>query len=356
MEVGGRRRFFRGPCHFSLVRVIATGASVPWGPSGPLRQGLKGVPRLDEDFPPYNCGGMNAVPFVFLRRYAGAVVRIRPRSFLLMRSVARRKRDSAECPLLPAEDIYGHLGRVHWFCKHLSQSARIIEVGCGTGYQVTLPLRKWGYDIVGVDIDSRSIDYGRRLFESADVSPELLSAGDFRNASGDFDAVIISEVLEHLSDPEIDSLLKTAHTKLRAGGVLLVTVPNGHGWFEVESFLWKRLGIGALLTYSGVAYLLRRIKGLVVAGRPYTRIAPTLSSTPHVQRFTYLSICRRIERTGFDVYEATGSVLACGPFSDMLLTGAESVMQWNRRLGARFPTIAAGFYLAARKLEQSGAA
>jgi SAM-dependent methyltransferase len=283
-------------------------------------------------------------------------VRLLAKSFVRVKSVAGRDTAFPGAPSLPAEDIYGHLGRVHWFRTHLSRSARIIEVGCGTGYQITLPLRTWGYNIVGIDIDSQSIEYGRRLFENAGLGTEILVAEEFRSTSGEFDAVIISEVLEHLSDTEVDDLLKTAHTKLRANGVLLVTVPNGYGWFEMESFLWKKLGVGAVLTYSGVAYLARRIKGLVVRGRPYTRVAPTLSSTPHVQRFTLRGICRRIERAGFGVYDATGSVLACGPFSDMMLTGAESVMQLNRRLGSRFPTVAAGFYVAARKLERPGAA
>jgi hypothetical protein len=136
----------------------------------------------------------------------------------------------------------------------------------------------------------------------------------------------------------------------------LVTVPNGYGWFELESFVWKKLGIGALLTYSGVAYAIRRIKGVIVSGRPYSSVAPTLSSAPHVQRFSLSGIRQRIEAAGFEVEDATGSVLFCGPFSDMLLTGAENVMRFNRRLGTRFPNVAAGFYLAARTVERPRAA
>jgi SAM-dependent methyltransferase len=256
---------------------------------------------------------------------------------------------------MPQEDIYGHLERVHWFCRHLAPSARIIEVGCGTGYQITMPLRKWGYNVVGIDIDSASIEYGRWLFERAGLGKGVLTAREFHETSGDFDAAIISEVLEHLPDLEVDRLLRTTHGKLRPGGVLLVTVPNGYGWFEVESFVWKRLGIGVALKYLGIAYLLRRLKGLVVKGRPYSVIPATLSGSPHVQRFTLRSICARIERAGFDVYDTAGSVLFCGPFSDMMFTGAESVMQVNRFLGRRFPRIASGFYIAARKLDRDRA-
>ena len=54
----------------------------------------------------------------------------------------------------------------------------------------------------------------------------------------------MSEVLEHLHDDELDALLGEVRSRLAPGGRLLVTVPNGYGWFEMEHFFWWRLGWG----------------------------------------------------------------------------------------------------------------
>lgn len=248
---------------------------------------------------------------------------------------------------MPHENIYGHLGRVHWMRGHLVSGERCLEIGCGTGYRVTLPLRTWGYDVRGMDTDEPSIEYGRRLFEAAGQPPDSLFSQPLDCTTGLFDTIILSEVLEHLTDAETDGLLRLVRRKLRPRGHLLLTVPNGYGWFELESFLWKRLWIGAALTRSGVAPALRRLRALVVSGPTRDVIPSTLASTPHVQRYTLRSIQKRVAEAGFTVQDVRGSVLICGPFSELLFTGSKWAMSVNRWLGRRWPRAAAGFYVAA---------
>src|SRR5206468_11993291 len=69
--------------------------------------------------------------------------------------------------VLPRENVYGHLQRVDWLRGDLQPEDRVVEFGCGTGRLITLPLRASGYDIVGVDLDQRSIDHGRGLLREA---------------------------------------------------------------------------------------------------------------------------------------------------------------------------------------------
>ena len=57
---------------------------------------------------------------------------------------------------LPRENIAGHVGRVDWLTQHLRPSDRVLELGCGTGYMITLPLLTEGYDITGIDLDEPS--------------------------------------------------------------------------------------------------------------------------------------------------------------------------------------------------------
>ena len=248
---------------------------------------------------------------------------------------------------LPTENIYGHLARVHWMARHLRSTDRVLEVGCGTGWRVTLPLRQWGFDVQGTDVDAASIEYGRGLFARAGQPGDALKSDDLRTLDGGFDAIIVSEVLEHLDDPSIEELLALIRSKLAPGGTLIVTVPNGRGWFELEAFLWWRTGVGKLLTASGLAFAIRRLRAIFVAGPTRNIVPSTLSSTPHVQRFNLRSIQDRLRGAGFEVVDASGSVLFAGPFSDLLFTGSHAAQVLNRRLGVRFPRAAAGFYVAA---------
>jgi SAM-dependent methyltransferase len=256
-----------------------------------------------------------------------------------------------EAPPLPRENIYGHVQRLDWLRRHIAPSDRAVEFGCGSGYMITYPMRSSGYDVIGTDIDATSIEYGRTMLAQAGIDPGALHLEDLRDLEGPFDAVIASEVLEHLEDRVLAASLDLIHEKLRPGGKLLVTVPNGWGWFELEAFVWERLGVGARLecraargaSPSIVREAKQRLTGDYVAdARP-----STLAQSPHVQRFTFGSIQRLISAHRFQVLEARGSVLVCGPLSNLALTGMGGVMKLNARLGRRLPRLAAGFYVAA---------
>ncbi len=232
---------------------------------------------------------------------------------------------------------------------------RAVEFGCGTGYMITLPLRLSGYDVVGVDLDPASVDYGKRLLAEAGLDDGALAVADLRDLAGELDAVIASEVLEHLSDPELDRALASIRAKLAPGGRLLVTVPNGYGWFELESLLWFGARIGWTLEVLRIVAALRWLKGQLTGGYIDAAHPSTVAHSPHAQRFTLRSIRARLEAAGFAVAEAEGSVLIAGPFSNLLLTGFERLMALNARLGRRLAPLAAGFYLVATASPQPGA-
>jgi SAM-dependent methyltransferase len=256
-------------------------------------------------------------------------------------------------PPLPSENVYGHMQRLDWFETHITPSDRVVEFGCGTGYMITYPMRLRGYDAHGVDIDATSVEYGQRLLERAGIDPGVLRPVDLRDVEGGWDAVIASEVFEHLDDPTLDASLGLIHDKLRPGGKLLVTVPNGWGWFELEALLWNRLGVGNYLqrraargAESGV---ISQAKRRVTSDYVADALPSTLAQSPHVRRFTLRSVQNMIAAHGFEIDEARGSVLMCGPLSDLALTGVTWAMDLNRRLGRRLPAIASGFYVAATR-------
>jgi SAM-dependent methyltransferase len=251
--------------------------------------------------------------------------------------------------VVPRENVYGHLQRLQWLRGHLRPQDRTVEFGCGTGRLITLPLRVWGYDVVGVDLDERSIEHGRGLLREAGLDPEALRTVDLRDLSGPFDAVIASEILEHLDDEELRASLELIREQLVRGGKLLVTTPNGYSLFELENLLWYRTGVDRLYRRLRSGRLAGRLRRLKAAHADWSEEDEpmTLADSPHKQRFTWHGIHRILTEAGFDVVEARGATLFCGPFSDVAFSGLPRVMALNKRLGRRFPRAASDFYLAA---------
>lgn len=250
-----------------------------------------------------------------------------------------------------SENIYGHRKRLHWIVSHINKSDTIVEFGCGTGYMISLPLAKMGYNIVGIDTDEESIAFGQEIFRKEGLDPNVLKAMDISELNFVPDVVIASEVLEHISDEELDKTLYFIRSKLVRGGRLFVTVPNGYGWFEMESFLWFKARLGILLKWLQITRAIKGLKHLFFgldSKIPYYKYPSTLSGSAHVRRFTYWSIQRLLQSHGFEISDIAGSVLFAGELSDLLFTGIKPLMKFNCLLGNLFPVLASGFYVFSR--------
>src|SRR5882672_7607358 len=108
------------------------------------------------------------------------------------------------------EDLWGYAKRLRFvretiratFPKRAPHSLSLLDVGCGNGSQLALPLAmKDGFQLTGIDTDSRSIEHARRLVgQRANINFVCGSVDDLCNKRL-FDIVILSEVLEHLKRP-----------------------------------------------------------------------------------------------------------------------------------------------------------
>jgi 2-polyprenyl-3-methyl-5-hydroxy-6-metoxy-1,4-benzoquinol methylase len=220
---------------------------------------------------------------------------------------------------------------------------------------LALPLTRAGFNVIGLDLHSQSIDYGKQLFKREGFEEAKLRACDLSQANELYDVVIASEVLEHIDDSGLADILCVITTHLKLGGQLLITVPNGYGWFEIESYLWFKTGIGWFLERTRIAEAVRWTKSWLFGCSMEEPYPPsTLADSPHVQRFTYNSIQQVLAEQGFEVLSVTGSVLFAGPFSNLFFTGIAPVMKMNCWLGQLMPRWAAGFYVACRPIRRSG--
>jgi SAM-dependent methyltransferase len=203
----------------------------------------------------------------------------------------------AEMPYLSElpEFMHGHRKKTLFFIDRLRQYAenlglerrdvRVLELGCGNGRIVTLPVAEQGFDVLGIDSHLPSIEAARAHNR---LDNARFECGDFSEApaSGDFHAVILSDVLEHVDDP--GRMLDTAAYALREDGILLVSIPNGFGPYEIEQFLIRKgiLRLPLALVRAGVRSGVR-VKQLLRGAPPPDPEPPAYNvDSPHVQHFT----------------------------------------------------------------------
>lgn len=113
----------------------------------------------------------------------------------------------------------------------------ILELGCGAGGTgaAALAARKAGR-YVGIELDSRAAAAARvRLTEVIEGNVEAL---DLTPMTGSFDALIISEVLEHLVDPW--RVLPKLIACVRPGGQIFASSPNVAQWKVIRSLIRGR--------------------------------------------------------------------------------------------------------------------
>jgi SAM-dependent methyltransferase len=104
--------------------------------------------------------------------------------------------------------------------RHFPPDARILDLGCGTGW-----LADSFESYVGVDASPEAVEAARRLGRDVRVGTldEPLPFDE-----GAFDGVILKDVLEHVPDPV--SVVREARRLLRPGGRTFASSPDAQRW------------------------------------------------------------------------------------------------------------------------------
>jgi len=156
-------------------------------------------------------------------------------------------------------------------------SARILEVGCGTGHNLAMLGQFGRVDAVELDEEARSIAadrLGRDVMGSP--LPELAGVPD------DYDLIGAFDVIEHIDDDR--AALATIASRLTPGGKLVLTVP-AHGWMwsahdvvnhhkrRYSKAALRRLIEGSPLRLDAIGYFNSLLFPLAVAQRTASKIA-----------------------------------------------------------------------------------
>jgi SAM-dependent methyltransferase len=111
---------------------------------------------------------------------------------------------------------------------------KILEIGCGIGTVVN-ELSKKGHDVIGIDISSEAIEYGRNKY--GDIHLEVQAAETLPYEDGSFEVVLSFDLFEHIV--EIDKHISEVKRMLCPGGYYLFQTPNRYSNIIYE-MLWTK--------------------------------------------------------------------------------------------------------------------
>lgn len=241
------------------------------------------------------------------------------------------------------ENLWGYAKRLRFvrgviadaFPERKASELRVLDVGCGNGSELALPLMRDGFQVVGVDLDERSIEHARSLMKGALNARFVCGRVEELARERAFDIVILSEVLEHTTEPR--ELLAASIPHLAEEGVMIVTVPNGYGEFEMDSWMFRALRL------QRVVDALARNKVEVVG-------ATDNQESGHVQFFTQRRLKSLFAECGLKVFRESGGSLLCGPVAGHVLGRSENFIRWNARVTDRLPLLfSSSWYFALRR-------
>lgn len=102
---------------------------------------------------------------------------------------------------------------------YLPKNTEVLEVGCGTGGNLTL-LAKFG-KVYGVELDDTAREYARKrgigTILPGSLPDEIPLTGQL------FDLIVMTDVLEHVGEDQV--ALERLYPRLKYGGYILITVP-----------------------------------------------------------------------------------------------------------------------------------
>jgi SAM-dependent methyltransferase len=195
--------------------------------------------------------------------------------------------------------------------------AVILDVGCGDGSALAVAAGAVaaGHRFAGIDWSASAVSRAR----ARGLTVVRGGAAGLPIADGAADVVIMSELIEHLVDP--DRAVEEARRVLRPGGSLLLSTPNLAAWYNRG------------LLAAGIQPVFSEVSLRGVFGRPGRVVAG------HLRLFTRRALTQFLAANGFRCVSVTGAAYHDVPGP---LRGLD-------RLACRWPSVASILLVHARK-------
>lgn len=149
---------------------------------------------------------------------------------------------------------------------------KVLDIGCAGGYMAGA-LKEKGCRVTGIDQGTVSPALGLEAYHQADLSTQPLPVN-----VGDYDVVLMLDIIEHLSDPE-SFVERTAQS------------------------LEGNTGVELIATTGNVAFIAIRL--MLLFGK-FDYAARGILDRTHTRLFTFSSFQKLFGEAGFEIVEAHG--------------------------------------------------
>lgn len=142
----------------------------------------------------------------------------------------------------------------------LREGMRVLELGCGWGTFARYAATHYGVFVTGYTVSKAQAAFGREI--NADL-PVDIRLDDYRNAEGEYDAVVSIGLMEHIGYKNYRGYMELAQRCLRPDGIAFVhTIGGIRSSTAIEPWLGQYIFPNAML--PSIAQLGRAMEGLFV--------------------------------------------------------------------------------------------
>lgn len=217
--------------------------------------------------------------------------------------IMQKPLDDSIAALVDRELDPAFAARAALILRHLQPAGggSILDVGCGRGfYMKAIGTLYPAADVLGVDYSADYLAAAKAQSYAAAVDFARADARALPFPAGTFDAVVCSEVLEHIVD-DAAALVEICRV-LGDDGLLLLSVPH-----QRYPLLWDPLN-----------WLLERAFSTHVPAHIWW-LAGIWAD--HVRLYTAAELTRKVQAAGFEIEEVWFTTPRCLPFAHFLLYG-----------------------------------
>lgn len=176
---------------------------------------------------------------------------------------------------------------------------RILDLPCGRGFYLRMFRRVSDCELFGADLDWHVVKTAKQVLKPLpQIQISRASIYDMPYPADCFDAVILSEVLEHIDDDVRG--LKEAYRVLKPGGALAVTVPNAN----------------YPLFWDPINKILERLFNWHISSGPLAGLWAN-----HVRLYSASQLRAAVDKAGFLIEEERSLTHHCFPFIHNLVYG-----------------------------------
>ncbi len=215
---------------------------------------------------------------------------------MIMKNYSQKIKDILNKEIDPA-----YIDRAEIILSEIIKKEKILEIGCGRGFYLKA-LRDINpkIEITGIDLNQKYLNVAKKYVDDKNVKIIKGDATKLKFKNNTFEAIIASEILEHIKDDK--KAMEEIKRVLKPKGIVMISVPN-----QEYPFCWDPLN-----------WCLERIFKTHVASKIWW-LAGIWAG--HVRLYKEDDLVEKIEKSGLKIKKIWRVTKHCLPFSHFLFYG-----------------------------------